>query len=191
MAQLLSSGFEVSGIEPAEKMRMYAEAKLPPGSVKNASIIDLPFEDNSFDFVYAIEVLRYLSYEDNLKGLKEIHRVLKPGGVFFGTFVNLYAFNAYVIAVSIRKLFNRFFGKGLGFHTEFMTPKKLGQTFRSVGFSEVQTRGAMIACLLIAYKLWRPIGKVCAKLLDPMQAFLSDTPALRPFASHLIGIARK
>ena len=191
MKQLYSSGFEVHGIEPSEKMRMYAESKLPAGRVKNGSVLDLPFEDNSFDFVYTIEVLRYLAYEDNLKGLRQIHRVLKPAGIFFGTFVNLYAFDGFAIMVGIRKLLERWFGKTLNCHTEFTTPKKLEQMFRFVGFSEVQTHGAMIACLRIAYKLGQPVGKVCAKLLEPMDPFLSDTAVLRPFAGHLIGVARK
>ena len=38
------------------------------------------FEDESFDFVMALEVLRYLDSGDNDAALREIYRVLRPGG---------------------------------------------------------------------------------------------------------------
>ena len=64
--ELLGDGFEVVGIEPSINMRKYAESKLPPGTVKDGSILNIPFPDNYFDFVYAIEVLRYLNHNDNV-----------------------------------------------------------------------------------------------------------------------------
>lgn len=43
-----------------------------------ADALSLPFSDNSFDFVTAAFGVR--NFENTLAGLKEIHRVLKPGG---------------------------------------------------------------------------------------------------------------
>ena len=43
-----------------------------------ADVIHLPFEDNSFDHVFAMHMLYHSS--DPAKGLAEIARVLKPGG---------------------------------------------------------------------------------------------------------------
>jgi demethylmenaquinone methyltransferase / 2-methoxy-6-polyprenyl-1,4-benzoquinol methylase len=49
----------------------------------------LDFPDKYFDAVISLGVLRYL---DSLeKGLKEINRVLKPGGVLIGTFYHRYS----------------------------------------------------------------------------------------------------
>lgn len=42
------------------------------------SILEMPFEDNSFDFVVSSEVIEHVP--DPLKAIDEIHRVLKPGG---------------------------------------------------------------------------------------------------------------
>lgn len=170
---------------------MYAESRLPAGTVKDGSVLNLPFADDFFDFVYAIEVFRYLNYEDNLRGIQEIRRVLKTGGLFFGTFVNFYSLDGAAILIGIRKLAERWFSKTLGFHTEFMTPRRLELKLRSVGFSDVQTHGAKIAGLHIAYNLGQPIGEACARLLEPIDPLLSDTPVLRVFAGHLIGIAQK
>jgi len=44
---------------------------------------DLPFKDNYFDVVILAEVLEHLY--DPADGLKEIRRVLRPGGVFVGS----------------------------------------------------------------------------------------------------------
>jgi len=52
---------------------------------RNASFVRgdgtrLPFADNSFDTVYSLLVLQYLSKENGRAVFREIHRVLKPGG---------------------------------------------------------------------------------------------------------------
>ena len=43
-----------------------------------ASALDLPFEDNSFDGVWSIQMS--MNVEDKLSWLKELHRVVKPNG---------------------------------------------------------------------------------------------------------------
>ncbi len=189
--RLLKSGFEVCGVEPSDRMRMCAQSRLPAGTLTNGSVLKLPFESETFDFVYAIEVFRYLAYEDNLQGLREIHRVLKSRGVFFGTFVNFYALDGFSILVGMRRLLERWFHRAQTCHTEFETPKSLEQILRSAGFSSGEIHGCMVASLRLAYKLGRPVGRSLARLLEPIDPLLSDAPALRRHAGHLIGIARK
>lgn len=191
LKQLLDYGFDAIGIEPSENMRKYAESKLPPKTVINASVINLPFEDNSFDFVYAIEVFRYLGREDNVRGFKEVFRVLKSGGLFFGTFLNFYALDGFAALTAARRLKERWFGKSLKFHSEFETPKRLEKKLLSAGFSKVQTHGAMIAFLTILYRINKSLGKICARILEPIDSFLSDIPIFRSFANYLITIAKK
>lgn len=45
-----------------------------------ASITDLPFADNSFDFISALTVICQLQVKDDLQALREFYRVLKEGG---------------------------------------------------------------------------------------------------------------
>ena len=50
-----------------------------------APIQKLPYNDNQFDLILAWGVLHYLSKEDLHIAISEIKRVLKKGGVFFGS----------------------------------------------------------------------------------------------------------
>jgi ubiquinone/menaquinone biosynthesis C-methylase UbiE len=190
MRRLRNKGFEVFGVEPAERMREIARSRLPTGTVWDASALDLPFENETFDLVYEIEVFRYLAHDDNLQGLREVFRVLKPGGTFFGTFANLFAMDGFQVLEGLRSLRERWAHHARRWHTEFETPKSLERMLRSAGFSLVETHGAMLASLRIAYRLG-PIGAHLAKALGPADPILSDAPLLRCFAGHLIGIARK
>jgi ubiquinone/menaquinone biosynthesis C-methylase UbiE len=49
-------------------------------SITPASAEDLPFTDNSFDLIFSSHVLEHVP--DREKALREIHRTLKPNGVF-------------------------------------------------------------------------------------------------------------
>jgi predicted SAM-dependent methyltransferase len=40
----------------------------------------LPFADAAFDFVYSEHMIEHVRFEDGLRMLTEVHRVLKPGG---------------------------------------------------------------------------------------------------------------
>ena len=58
-------------------------------SVKMGSILDVPHESNSVDIVLCLDVIEHLSLMDQEKAISEIHRILKPGGVFYATIPNL------------------------------------------------------------------------------------------------------
>lgn len=74
----------VIGIDPAAKMIGVAKKNaLSQGSraeFRLAVIEDLPFEDNHFDCVLSSAMLHHLPPDLKVKGLKEVRRVLKPGG---------------------------------------------------------------------------------------------------------------
>jgi len=190
MRRLRGKGFEVLGVEPAENMRKIARSRLPTATVREGSALDLPFENETFDFVYEIEVFRYLAHEDNLRSLREVFRVLKRGGTFFGTFANLFSMDGFQVLEGLRSLREKWAHQARTWHTEFETPKSVERMLHCAGFSRVETHGAMLASLQIAYRLG-PIGKYLARVLEPADPVLSDAPLLRCFAGHLIGIARK
>jgi ubiquinone/menaquinone biosynthesis C-methylase UbiE len=74
----------VCGIEPSLKMIAYARRKaarrglvvdLQPGVIEQ-----LDYPDQSFEVIFCLIVMHHLPDETKLQGLKEMARVLKPGG---------------------------------------------------------------------------------------------------------------
>lgn len=82
-ARCVPQGF-VAGVDLSETMYAIAQkrhaAAIGAGKVALyvAGMEALPFPDQHFDKVYAVQVINYLS--DLLRGLKELYRVTKPGG---------------------------------------------------------------------------------------------------------------
>ena len=64
-------------IKKAEKLN-HKNVICGKAKLMQASVSDLPFEDGKFDYVTAVET--YYFWPDKLNDLKEIKRVLKPGG---------------------------------------------------------------------------------------------------------------
>ena len=72
------SGVDLTG-ESVERVRTRLTLReLPFDDLKQGSVLDLPFEDNSFDMVFSHGVL--LVVPEIGQAEKEIHRVLRPGG---------------------------------------------------------------------------------------------------------------
>jgi SAM-dependent methyltransferase len=83
----------VTGIDISDEMINLARESSPgfqQCDFEIASAERLPFGDNEFTHAFSMESLYY--YRDIPRALKEIHRVLKPGGVFV-TVMDLYLEN--------------------------------------------------------------------------------------------------
>lgn len=64
---------------PVIQKAQHNVANLPDIALHNANIYHLPYPSNTFDAVILSEILEHI--ERDVDGLKEIYRVLKPGGV--------------------------------------------------------------------------------------------------------------
>lgn len=72
------TGAQVFGIDPSPSMVARARKRVPEADVKVASAEEIPFPDNQFTVV--INVLSFHHWADREAGLREILRVLAPGG---------------------------------------------------------------------------------------------------------------
>jgi demethylmenaquinone methyltransferase/2-methoxy-6-polyprenyl-1,4-benzoquinol methylase len=78
---------EIIGLDPAKKMLEKAQEKIAGLQLKDriklkrGEVESLPFPKNTFDTVTTGFGVR--NFDDLQKGLKEMHRVLKPGGSVF------------------------------------------------------------------------------------------------------------
>jgi len=83
LARVLSSG-HVTGIDISKEVIEIARESLKVSDVRNVdfnvdNVYDLSFADNSFDVVYAHQVLQHLS--NPVGALEEMRRVLREGGL--------------------------------------------------------------------------------------------------------------
>ena len=79
LAEKLASFGVVSAIDASPEAIRFAKKR--GVAAKLASIEKLPFPDRQFDVVTSIDVIYHRKVSDDVSALREIRRVLKPGGV--------------------------------------------------------------------------------------------------------------
>ena len=182
--RIRQAGFEVVGLEPAATMRQLA-AQLNPGiEVVDGSVTRLPFEDNAFDFVLALEVLRYLPRVDIERAYAEMLRVLSPGGILLFTMVNRWAIDGYLVYEKVRSTLGKLGFGPVRAHCEFVTPRHVRTGLRSLGFTTIETFGRLLLPLRWAYKVNGTLGRHLAQVVDPVDEFLCRLPFTSAFAGH-------
>lgn len=84
VAAAANPGGRLVGIEPSPEMRARAEAKAARAGIAidliDAPAQQLPFPDASFDVVFCTLVIHHLPDTSRQKALREMRRVLRPGG---------------------------------------------------------------------------------------------------------------
>jgi ubiquinone/menaquinone biosynthesis C-methylase UbiE len=110
----------------------------------NANIYHLPYPDNGFDAVILSEILEHIACD--VDGLREVYRVLKPGGVVVITVPNAnYPFWWDPINKTLETLFYTHIGKGplagiWANHIRLYTPEQLRESVLSAGFQIEEER---------------------------------------------------
>lgn len=77
-------GAAVTGIDyssDAVEISRETLAEFPAADLRIADCRQLPFEDDRFDRVYSGDVLEHQDFDDGVTMLREMRRVLKPGGL--------------------------------------------------------------------------------------------------------------
>ncbi len=141
---LVEQGFQVKGIDISQKAVQMTQEKLGEKGLK-ANVVqgdmkDLPFEDKGFDAVLAITVIGHATKPEIRQTVKEIHRVLKERGLFFG---NLPAKGdaRYNTGETIEKgetyrTREHGFGRGIKEIHSFYTEEEIRELFKN--FSEIE-----------------------------------------------------
>ena len=111
---------------------------LPDILLTNGNIYQLPYPDNTFDGAILSEVLEHI--DRDVDGLKEIYRVLKPGGVVAITVPHAnYPFWWDPINKTLETVFHTHIGKGMlagiwANHVRLYTPEQLRSAALGAGF---------------------------------------------------------
>lgn len=117
---------------------------LPDITLMQASIYEIPFADNTFDAVILSEVLEHI--DDDVAGLKEAYRVVKPGGVVAITVPHAnYPFWWDPINKTLETLFNTHIQRGVfagiwANHVRLYTREALRDAALAAGFIVAEER---------------------------------------------------
>jgi ubiquinone/menaquinone biosynthesis C-methylase UbiE len=138
--------------------------KITDGNFSTYNGVNLPYDDNFFDFVYSSQVLEHVRYPDAL--LKDVFRVLKPGGYLAGSV-------AYLIPYHSLSIYN-------------FTPYGLIVSFKDAGF-ELKEMKAGLDCMvsIIRHMLNAP------KFLEPFYAKISPFNILVNIVGVLFRLSHK
>lgn len=151
-------GFDVTGADISDELIQAAQSLFPQIEFLVSDAATLPFSDNSFEYIiFAYNGIDYLLPEDRRReALREIHRVLRPSGVFvFSSHNSWYTFPAvfhnptflkerYLSAKNRDRLFSRykFENAEVGWlETYFTNPVRQWQELRAIGFNLVDIIG--------------------------------------------------
>ncbi len=87
------NGFETHGIDISDEEKAKADIFCDENNMQlniiKGDIRQIPFEDESFSFIYSINTTVHLSKHDNSKAIDEIYRVLKPEGLCCLNFISI------------------------------------------------------------------------------------------------------
>ena len=143
MAEALAQrGAGVTGVDPAEKAiaAAIAHARAQGLSIRyiTAGGEHLPIADASMDAVVCVDVLEHVDDIDQV--LNEIHRVLKPGGLFCFDTINRNWLAAFVI-VFLGERVLRIVPPGTHDHRKFLCPHELAAKLAARGFAKCAFAG--------------------------------------------------
>jgi SAM-dependent methyltransferase len=194
-AQLLATySGDFTGIDLTDYGVKSTSERMKTFGLDNAKILqmnaeDLKFEDNSFDFVWSWGVIHHSANPRQI--LKEINRVLKPGGtfkamVYYRSFWSYYAFGL------LAGIGRGYFFKGNSFHesvqkitdgaiARYYSPQEWQKELETAGlkFENIRILGAKSAILPI------PGSRLKYKLLDfipnPVSRFMTNNLRMGSF----------
>jgi ubiquinone/menaquinone biosynthesis C-methylase UbiE len=187
LARYRERGFDVAGVDGSAAMLDQARALNPGADLRQTDVESLPFPDASFDVILCIEVLRYLP--DPLPCLREMARVLKPGGMCLTTAAPLLNLNGYWLV-------NRLAGllpvkRLVRLRQFFTTSGRLRGNLLKAGFSGSEIHGVYLGPINWVERLTPFLLRPCLRAWEPVDACLADRWPCREFANMFLVKASK
>ena len=182
LADARSRGFEAVGIDGSEEMLKHARAKNSEVELRHGDIEQLPFADASFDVVLCIEVLRYLSQPE--AALKELVRVLKPGGLCLTTLPSRLNLNGYWLLNRVATSMP--FGRVLGLvpvRQFFASSPWVRKTLMQIGFDRPAIHGVYMGPVSWIERFAPKVLPRFLKAYEGIDQALTDRPLIREFTN--------
>lgn len=139
---LAARGAIVTGIDQSAKCiaaaKAHAAEQYPAIVYKQAYAESIPADDQSFDVVVCVDVLEHVA--DLTQTLREIHRVLKPGGIFCFDTINR-TFKSKLIMIWLLEDIMKEISAGVHDWRKFIKPSELTDSLQQLGFVDVEIKG--------------------------------------------------
>jgi SAM-dependent methyltransferase len=138
---LKEEGYNVEGIDIAARTVRALTEYDPDLTVKVASITAIPYPDESLDGVLAIGTLEYVDGKVP-DALREAHRVLRPGGIFFieVPIISSLRRTFYIPLKRLEKLFKQGQGRKPTFSNYLFDHQELRHMLTAAGFKVLEVR---------------------------------------------------
>lgn len=181
----LGDRFRYAGCDPAEEMVRRARGRNPGVEFAVATAEALPYDDASFDAVLCIEVMRYLA--DPEPALRELTRVLRPGGLALVTFVPLLTTTLYPLVNVVAA--NAPVPGFTHVRQHFRTVRGAKRLLARAGFARVEVNATCFGPFIYLNRVSRRATSVVLRRWEPADDRLARVPALGDFANMLVAAA--
>lgn len=175
-------GWDTYGVEPSRWLADWGNKKFN-ANIKAGTLEEAHYPDNFFDVVTLWDVLEHVP--DPAATLKEIHRILKPGGLVAVNYPN--------IGSKLAKTFGRKWWFLLSIHLFYFTPKTIYAMLEKLGF-EPLVHKRHYQKLKVGYLVFRikPYSKLLYNVLNPLvNALRLSEKNFTYYASQSLVIAKK
>ena len=196
-----SIGFDPVGIDIVSNdflaAQRIADANDTALHLTQADASELPFEDGSFDAVTSVETFEHIYARDRVRAVREIIRVLKPGGILSMSTPNFYSLvergkRLLVRVPFLKRLFppmcypageiSKTAYHPYSYHLPVRRPE-LVDLLTENGFEGVETRTIIF--------VWKNVPDFLFPFARCMEAVLERLPVLNRLGSTLVMTARK
>lgn len=187
LARYRTRGFEIVGMDGSAEMLREARSVNPSVEFHQGDVDDLPLPSATYDYVLCIEVLRYLP--DIASCVREIARVLKPGGVALVTAAPPLQANAYwpinrvASALKPRRL--------TALKQFFHSSGRLRREFGAAGFNRVDVHGVYGGPMIWIERLMPRVMPGLLSAWEKVDDKIADAPVLRHFSNMFLVCAGK
>jgi 2-polyprenyl-3-methyl-5-hydroxy-6-metoxy-1,4-benzoquinol methylase len=179
MTRLGARGFDVAGVDGSREMLVHARGNNPESVLACADVERIPFDRAQFDYVICIEVLRYLPDTSGL--IREMARLLKPGGTVLATAASPLNLNGYWL---INRVASSHHVRGLvRLRQYFHCSRRLRRSFMESGFEGLRIHGVYLGPINWIEHAAPWALRWLLRLWEPADARIADLPVLREFSN--------
>jgi ubiquinone/menaquinone biosynthesis C-methylase UbiE len=201
---IMAMGSRYTGTDFSPQMIEVANQKLATAVRSGKAILQvgdvrkLDFPTGAFDALTAMGVIEYLQEQDINQVLREMERVLSPGGVavitipkrwHWGSMITLIRLAFYYLKSKARTAFGKNkSGQEQGWERIYLTPGDLDRACEKAGLHRIDYRHYNAQLICPPFTVWMP--RFSYLVNRPLEN-LATAPGFRGFASGYIGIYKK